>query len=95
MRYPFARHRPTRESDNAGGYTESDREAITVYGIMKFYEDETYITMDVYEDVRTNDLLRTEIAGQETEWRVVRVRFMSGRRNKNVYVEKTERPITP
>lgn len=91
LKFPVTHYRPTRASDNEGGFTETLGSGQTVYGSLPLHNSKIVFICDMHEDVIVGDLIVSENAS----YRVQGKERVMGTRHSRFELERVERPIVP
>lgn len=94
--YPVSRYRPLRAPDGEGGFSETLGIATTVYGVIEFHSDKTYLMIESFEDVLVGDIVGVSDDGRpEGRYRVTQSARLGATRWRKLALERMERPIAP
>jgi len=90
MKAPFDKYRPTRIADGAGGFTESNGTATTLWGEYSYYKNiHTLGCVGSKEDVDIDDVVKIENAF----YRVMGVLQIPGAITKALTLERMDAPV--
>ena len=95
--YPLKRYRPTRVSDGEGGFTETLGTGAVIYGIIEANSNQTTALIELYEDVKMDDILGVTPEETSTE-ALYRVKDMSRVLDtvwRQLQLECMDRPVSP
>lgn len=96
QQHPIIRYRPVKTPDGEGGYTEALGAAYNCFGLIALHENEPWLTVDWYEDVKVEDIVEfAEDGGNAARYRVTRMDAKPGDRFRRFMLSRQERPIAP
>jgi len=93
---PFTRYRPTKAVDSTGGgSTYVLGTGSTLYGSGPVWENEITLVVRAESDVAIKDIVALSTNGDTGQYEVTAIREVPGSMEKELVLERLERPIHP